>query len=265
MVPILFIYIPEQMPKLGALEVLPKLHNHLDMIGFALFTPAIVQLLLALQFGEAEFGWASSQVIGLFCGAAANFVVWLVWNYHKKDEALLPVSLVRRRVIWTGALYHALLMATLFGAIYYLPIYFQGVRGMSAVMSGVSLLPTILVQMLVAITTGFLGKSFCNLSFAYSTRDREPKRGQVMLTYHFLFHSIVPRVGIAPPFALTAGALTSIANGLFSLFGPHSSSGETIGFQVIMGAGLGTGVQMVSFTAIRYRNLRYARTMQRFG
>ncbi|RYP21926.1 hypothetical protein DL765_002002 [Monosporascus sp. GIB2] len=209
-VPILFLHIPEQIAKDNFWTVLPKLNHHLDLVGFLLFAPAVTQLLLALQFGGNQFAWNSSQVIGLFCGAATNLVVWVAWDYYKKDDALLPVSLVRRRAIWAGALYHAFLMSTLFGAVYYLPIYFQGINGMSAVMSGVSLLPTILPQMVVAIGSGFL----------------------------------VTRVGFVPPFAMLAGALTSIANGLFSTLGPGNSFGSRIGFQIIMGAGLGFGVQM---------------------
>lgn len=166
-IPILFLDIPEQIPKDSLWNVLRKLHHHLDLVGFMLFAPAITQLLLALQFGGNQFAWSSSQVIGLFCGAAANLVAWIVWDIYKKDDALLPVSLVKRRPVWAGALYHSLLMSTLFGVVYYLPIYFQAVQGMSAVMSGVNLLPTILPQIIVAMGCGFLGKLTTSHFLAY--------------------------------------------------------------------------------------------------
>lgn len=44
---------------------------------------------------------------------------------------------------------------------------------------------------------------------------------------------------------MLAGILTSVANGLFSTLSPGSTLGSRIGFQIIMGTGLGSGVQMV--------------------
>ena len=155
--PILMSHIPNEVPKKSPSTVLRNIHHHLDLLGFALFAPAIIMLLLALQFGGNQFAWNSSQVIGLFCGAGVTFIVWMIWNYHKGLDALLPVPIIRRRVIWMSGLNYTSLMATLFGASYFLPIYFQGVKGVSAVMSGVYLLATILPQLLSAVVGGALG------------------------------------------------------------------------------------------------------------
>lgn len=43
---------------------------------------------------------------------------------------------------------------------YYMPIYFQAVRGVSAAKSGVYTLPSVLSQMLFSGVSGYLGKSF---------------------------------------------------------------------------------------------------------
>jgi hypothetical protein len=157
---IAFIQIPEQTQKAKALSILPKLHKLLDFVGFFLFAPAVLQLLLALQYGGNDFAWRSSQVIGLFCGSAATFVAWLFWNRHKGDEALLPHSLISRRIVWVAGLFQALFMSALYGSVYYLPIYFQAINGVSAMMSGVYLLPTILPELVLAGVTGALSKWF---------------------------------------------------------------------------------------------------------
>ncbi|GAW16646.1 hypothetical protein ANO14919_060820 [Xylariales sp. No.14919] len=207
--PILFLHIPEQVPKDNAWNVLRQLHRHLDLFGLVLFAPALTQLLLALQYGD-ELAWNSPRVIGLFSGSGANFIIWLVWNYYKKDDALLPVSLVKRRTIWSGALFHGLLISTLFGVTYWLPIYFQAIKDMNAVISGVNLLPLILPQLVTGIACGFL----------------------------------VNRLGFIPPFGAVAGALISVATGLFSTLHPDTSTARRIGYEIIMGVGLGCGVQM---------------------
>lgn len=155
----LVLRIPEQTPKQSPLSVLPQLHHRLDLIGFALFAPAIIQLLLALQYGGNEFAWDSSQVIGLFCGAGVTCIVWLLWNYHKGDAALLPPAMIRRRTVWSAAMFNAFQMVGIYGLMYYLPIYFQAVYNASAILSGVYIMPMIVPQLLAAGLTGGICKS----------------------------------------------------------------------------------------------------------
>lgn len=146
--------IPEQTPKGSPFVILPHLHHHLDLVGFALFAPAVIQLLLALQYGGNQFAWNSSQVIGLFCGFGATCIVWLAWNYHKGDAALLPPAMIRRRTVWSAAMFNAFQMTGIYGLFYYLPIYFQAVYNASAILSGVYIIPMIVPQLLAAGITG---------------------------------------------------------------------------------------------------------------
>ncbi|KAI1460283.1 major facilitator superfamily domain-containing protein [Annulohypoxylon moriforme] len=209
-IPILTLHIPDQMGKQPALKVLSKIHHHLDLVGFALLAPAVIQLLLALEYGGNQFAWNSSQVIGLFVGAFATLAVWVLWNNYKGDDGLLPFSIMRRRVVWSSALNYAFQMSTLFGTSYWLPIYFQAIKGVSAILSGVYLLPTILGQLVFAVLAGVL----------------------------------VSRVGYIPPFSIYAGVLMSVGCGLFSLLRPDTSTGKWVGFQVIASCGRGAGLQM---------------------
>lgn len=140
------------------MSILPQLQKHLDLFGFAILAPAIIMLLLALQYGGNKYAWNSSQVIGLFCGSAVTFFIWVLWNYHRGDDALLPMAIIRRRVVWMSGLNFALMTATVFGSSYYLPIYYQAVKGVSAVLSGVYLLAIILPQLVAAVVSGSLGK-----------------------------------------------------------------------------------------------------------
>lgn len=136
--------------------MLGQLYRNLDLIGFVLFAPAPIQLLLALHYGDTA--WNSSTVIGLFCGAGATFGVWFVWNWHRGDAALIPLSMASRRPVWTSALTQMFLTTTVFLSSYFLPIFFQAVQGRTPFISGLQMLPSIVPQLIFAVLGGFLGK-----------------------------------------------------------------------------------------------------------
>ncbi|KAJ8122846.1 hypothetical protein ONZ43_g1058 [Nemania bipapillata] len=207
---LLFVQIPEQTPKASTLSVIRGLHHHLDLVGFALFAPAVIQLLLALEYGGNQFPWGSSQVIGLFVGSAATAIVWLIWNWHKGDAALLPASMVRKRVVWSAALFNAFQMVGIFGTFYYLPVYFQAVYNSSAILSGVYVIPLIIPQLLAAGITG----------------------------------GVLQKTGYVFPYAIFALVLSSVGVGLMSTLRATSSVGEWVGYQILAGVGSGTGLQL---------------------
>lgn len=158
-----FVTIPEQTNKGKASSDFKAFNKSLDLIGFVVFAPAAIQLLLALQYGGIQYASNSSTVIGLFCGAAATAVVWITWNFHKDDDAMFPIPMLRKYIVWSSCFVFGFLMSQLFTTSYYLPIYFQGVKGVSPTLSGVYLLPMIVAQIFTAIGSGSLSKSNCLL------------------------------------------------------------------------------------------------------
>ncbi|KAI1281633.1 major facilitator superfamily domain-containing protein [Xylaria sp. FL0933] len=209
-VAIILLRIPQQTAKPPARLVVRQLHRHLDLIGFVLFAPAVLQLLLALQYGGNQFPWNSSRVIGLFAGSAANFIVWFIWNRRKGNGALLPYAMIGRTAVWASGVYQGLLMAAVYGGIYFLPIYFQAINGASPLLSGVYLLPTILPQLVTAASSGL----------------------------------IISKIGYVMPLGFFSSTVLSVASGLYSLLQPGSPKAEWVGFQIIGGIGSGAGLQV---------------------
>ncbi|OPB45969.1 hypothetical protein A0O28_0060890 [Trichoderma guizhouense] len=206
----IFVVIPDGSVKAGPLTVLRSIHRELDLVGFALLAPAVIQLLLALQYGGNQFSWSSSQVIGLFCGAGATGLVFCAWLLHRGDDALIPPSLAGTSAVWSASLTQMSLFTTVFLAAYFVPIYFQTVKGASPLLSGVYMLPAILAQLLGAVLSG----------------------------------AMVQRTGYVIPYALAASALTAIGNGLLALYSPSTPVGKWVGYQLIAGLGRGLGLQM---------------------
>nr|AGN71625.1 putative HC-toxin efflux carrier TOXA [Monascus pilosus] len=205
-----FVHIPEQLPKPKGISVVHIILRKLDLVGFVLFAPAAVQFLLALQYGGNKYAWNSSVVIGLFCGAGATFVCFILWEWYKGDDAMIPYSMICRQTVWTSCVVYGFLMATLLVASYYLPIYFQAIRGVNAMLSGVYILPSILSQSALAIISG----------------------------------ALVGRFGYYLPWSLAGGMVSSVGNGLLTTFTPSTSVGKWIGYQILLGAGRGAGLQM---------------------
>ncbi|KAG6986530.1 hypothetical protein G7Y79_00078g099840, partial [Physcia stellaris] len=67
---LLLIKIPDRTAQHKGTPLPTILRERLDLLGFAIFAPAAIQFLLALQWGGTKYRWNSPTVIGLFCGAA---------------------------------------------------------------------------------------------------------------------------------------------------------------------------------------------------
>lgn len=113
--------------------------------------------ILPLQWGGTKYAWSSATIIGLFCGSFSNLLVFLAWEHRMGDEAMIPLGLVKRRVIWSSCLNIAFFVGSAFTFTYYLPIYFQAVRNATPTTSGVHILPQIITNMVATILTGAFG------------------------------------------------------------------------------------------------------------
>ncbi|RYP01983.1 hypothetical protein DL765_010800 [Monosporascus sp. GIB2] len=185
----------------------------LDLIGFLLFTPTVIMFILALQWGATVYPWNNATIIGLFCGALGNLPVFLAWEYRVGDEAMIPLFLLRRRIIWSSCLNMACFIGCTVTIAYYFPVYFQAVRDASPVQSGVNMLPQILMNMIVTTVTG----------------------------------ALVGRVGYYLPFALASGVFTSVGAGLITTLMPTSPTAQWVGFQIIQGfQGLGFHIPILA-------------------
>ena len=131
--------------------------QRLDLPGYVSFTPAVVMLLLAIEWGGVTYAWNSATIIGLFCGSVGALAIFIVLERRARDEAMFPIAIVcQRKVICTGVVSFlssggALLIP------YYLPIWFQVVQDTSPTMGGVRLLPTIGALALGSMAAGAIG------------------------------------------------------------------------------------------------------------
>jgi MFS family permease len=100
-------------------------------------------------------------------------------------------------------------------SVYYLPIWFQAVKGISPVQSGIHILPMLISMVISTISTG----------------------------------QLVSRIGYYTPFLIFGICLSAIGSGLFTTFQVDTSVGFWIGFQILYGFGLGASTQAPNMAA----------------
>ena len=124
----------------------------IDWWGVVTLIACLVPLLLALTW-VTTYGWGSARVESLLTFAAAMLVAFLFVE-TKAPEPLIPLTLFRDPIIRVCSLANFLVGIGMFGVIIYIPLYMQGVLGVSATRSGSLLTPMMLAAVVGNICGG---------------------------------------------------------------------------------------------------------------
>ncbi|KAL8768108.1 MAG: hypothetical protein Q9209_005571 [Squamulea sp. 1 TL-2023] len=180
-----------------------------DPIGTTLFIPAIVCLLLALQWGGSLYAWSNGRIIALFVIFGLLIIGFSAMQVIQGDNSTIPVRIVKLRSVAAASWYTFCLGGSFFVLIYFVPIWFQAIKGVSATKSGIMVLPMILSLVLISVTAGV---------------------GVTTLGYY-------------TPFMIVSSVLMAIGVGLMSTWESDTNHSMWIGYQVIYGLGVGFGMQ----------------------
>ncbi len=130
--------------------------RRIDFPGAVLAAGATISLLLGLTLGSNQtYAWDSQQIVGLLAGAGVLFALFLVTERFAV-EPILPLDLFRNRVFTASALVTLFQLMALVGLVVYLPLYLQGVLGVSATNAGEAITPLTLSSVFGAMIAGFL-------------------------------------------------------------------------------------------------------------
>lgn len=92
----------------------------LDLIGTVVFFPAIIMLLLAIQWGGADYTWNSSRIIGLFVGSGVTTAIFVVIEIWQQDKGILPPRFFTNRDVLSAMVFAFFVGAFVFPLVYYL-------------------------------------------------------------------------------------------------------------------------------------------------
>ncbi len=209
---------------------------HLDLLGLALLAPGIAAVILGLSNAGSAAGFAHPDVLaplGLGVALIAAFTGYAL----RRPGALVDVRLLARRPVASASAVLFFSGFSLYGAMLLLPLYYQEVRGVSALTAGLMLVP----------------------------------QGVGALLSRGLAGRLTDTIG-ARPIAVAGFAIVAAATVPFAFAGPGTSPWLLALWLVIRGFGLGAvtiPVMAVAFLGLDKQQIAHSsvvtRTVQQIG
>jgi EmrB/QacA subfamily drug resistance transporter len=127
----------------------------IDVWGSVTLSGGLASALLATVWGGTQYAWSSWQIVGLY-SAAAILLVAFVWVERRAAEPVLPLRLWKSSIFTFSNIAGMAVAMSMFGAIFFLPVYVQGVIGNSVTNSGAILVPMLVAMVVTSIGSGQL-------------------------------------------------------------------------------------------------------------
>ncbi|KAF4994304.1 hypothetical protein FGRMN_5889 [Fusarium graminum] len=181
--------------------------TQLDLLSNLLLLPTLTSLFLAFSWAGTKYAWNSGRVIGLLATFAVLLLAFILQQIRRGDSAALPPRLMKHRSVVAGFIFIFCINSTGVVLEYYLPTYYQIVRGYTPVKSGYMMLPII-----IAATIGSLIHGAGTSTFGYYA-----------------------------PFMLFASVIMPIAAGLITTFKVDTGFERLIVYTALSGLAYGIG------------------------
>ncbi|UNI23780.1 hypothetical protein JDV02_009580 [Purpureocillium takamizusanense] len=132
----------------------------LDLVGNILTTGSVACFTLAMQHGGTSVPWSEDYIITLLA-LSGIFLAALVLNeWSMGERALIPTRLIAQWPVWPNCAFTFFISGTYFPLLYFLPVYFQAVQGVSAQDSGLRNMPLVVaVSLFTVLSTSFMGRT----------------------------------------------------------------------------------------------------------
>ncbi|KAJ1881574.1 hypothetical protein H4R99_004641 [Coemansia sp. RSA 1722] len=129
--------------------------RRVDFLGIAVLVGGIVMLLLALSFGGDSHAWDSPTVLCLLVFSLVTVGVFVLVEWKIPSEPIMPLRLFKNANVGITLIQQIFLGATMFGPIFFIPIFFSVVMNSTPITAGLHLLPLIMPVPVVSFITGF--------------------------------------------------------------------------------------------------------------
>ncbi|KGO75557.1 Major facilitator superfamily domain, general substrate transporter [Penicillium italicum] len=187
----------------------------LDIFGTTLLVSGVVCLILALQWGGQTYAWSSRRVVACLVLMTVLIVSFIAVQVFLPKTATVPMRIFSQRSIISGFWQTLCVGSGNYIFVYFLPIWFQSIKGSSAAESGIRLLP-----MMLSLVVGSISGGIVNSKIGYYT-----------------------------PLATIGSCIMSGGAGLLTTFQVDTGEEKWIGYQIVYGLGLGLCFQVPNLAA----------------
>ncbi|OJD19089.1 hypothetical protein AJ78_00962 [Emergomyces pasteurianus Ep9510] len=179
--------------------------KQVDHLGNLIFIPSMISLLIGLVMGGVQYPWSSWRII---VPLVLGIIGWIAFHIQQLFTSVpsVPARLFSNRTSATGYILTFLSSVLVQAISYFLPVYFQAVKGTTILRSGVYFLPFAIGTLIFAVASGVLLSKF----------------------------------GAYRPLHAAAFFLSAIGFGIFTVLDQHTSVVAWVFFELIAGAGAGT-------------------------
>ncbi|MGM8214632.1 MDR family MFS transporter [Bacillaceae bacterium W0354] len=144
---------------IGVWFALPKVkiseQVKVDWVGSLLLIIGLVPIMIGLTWIGDRYGWLDWQVLTLFGFGIAVIIGFILYERGLKD-AIIETAFFKNRTFSIVVLLSLLSQMAMFGTIMFLPLYIQGVVGLSVQNSGIVMTPLMLSFIIGATIAGQL-------------------------------------------------------------------------------------------------------------
>lgn len=131
--------------------------RQIDYIGATIFIASTTAFMIPLTWGGVMYSWSSWHTLLPLLIGAVGLLLFCYYEYrYAKHQSIIPLDIFTSRtatVSFIGAILNGLV---LWCALYFLPLYFEAVKGYSPVISGVAIFPDSFTVAPCAMLAGFL-------------------------------------------------------------------------------------------------------------
>mgnify|MGYP000565753503 CR=1 FL=1 len=129
------------------------MQRKVDYVGATLLVISVSCLILGLSWTGGSYGWLSAPTIAFFAAALIVSIAFFRWE-SRAEEPIIPLHLMKIDVVRAIVPLMILVGAVFYGANAFMPLYLQGVTGVSATNSGLLLVPLAVAVAGTAIIIG---------------------------------------------------------------------------------------------------------------
>ncbi|KAK3306588.1 major facilitator superfamily domain-containing protein [Chaetomium strumarium] len=189
--------------------------KRLDPLGLVFLLPGVVCLFVAFQWGGSRYKWNEWRIILLFVVFATCTMAFVGIQILRPETAMVPPKVIKQQSIAFGSAYTFFLAGSMLILVYYVPVWFQAVKQVDPMKSGIYTLPLVLSLVVSSIGSG----------------------------------AMIQRIGYYVPSMLIAPSIMCIGEGLLSTLKPGSPTAHWVVYQFLAGFGLGFGMQTAALAA----------------